>query len=292
MILVTGVTGGLGGLILNGLKGIDDIEVVPGTRKGDGTTARRIDFDDPASLVEGFEGVDVLVFISAGYAEDDIVLARHGAVADAAAAAGVKHVIYTSLASSGERMTIALPHRWTEDRLANGPFEATILRNGLYSEVPLGLALTGAATAAETGVFAAPFGDGRVSVVVKEDLADIAVRVAAETDRDLAAGDRSRHAGRTYELEGPTPVGGNEIAEALTESLGRPVTYRSISLADLRQGLEGSGLLPYQITHTLSLFSNVKAGWSEAKHSDLEALLPNEPRPVRDSIVAAVKAGR
>jgi uncharacterized protein YbjT (DUF2867 family) len=292
MILVTGVTGGLGGLILNGLKGIDDIEVVPGTRKGDGTTARRIDFDDPASLVEGFEGVDVLVFISAGYAEDDIVLARHGAVADAAAAAGVKHVIYTSLASSGERMTIALPHRWTEDRLANGPFEATILRNGLYSEVPLGLALTGAATAAETGVFAAPFGDGRVSVVAKEDLADIAVRVAAETDRDLAAGDRSRHAGRTYELEGPTPVGGNEIAEALTESLGRPVTYRSISLADLRQGLEGSGLLPYQITHTLSLFSNVKAGWSEAKHSDLEALLPNEPRPVRDSIVAAVKAGR
>jgi uncharacterized protein YbjT (DUF2867 family) len=292
MILVTGVTGGLGGLILNGLKGIDDIEVVAGTRKGDGSTARRIDFDDPASLVEGFEGVDVLVFISAGYAEDDIVLARHGAVADAAAAAGVKHVIYTSLASSGERMTIALPHRWTEDRLANGPFEATILRNGLYSEVPLGLALTGAATAAETGVFAAPFGDGRVSVVAKEDLADIAVRVAAETDRGLAAGDRSRHAGRTYELEGPTPVGGNEIAEALTESLGRPVTYRSISLADLRQGLEGSGLLPYQITHTLSLFSNVKAGWSEAKHSDLEALLPNEPRPVRDSIVAAVKAGR
>jgi hypothetical protein len=50
-------------------------------------------------------------------------------------------------------------------------------------------------------------------------------------------------------------------------------------------------LLPYQITHTLSLFSNVKAGWSEAKHSDLEALLPNDPRPVHDSIVAAVKAG-
>ncbi|GAA2171681.1 MULTISPECIES: NmrA family NAD(P)-binding protein [Glycomyces] len=291
MILVTGVTGGLGGLILNGLKGIDDIEVVPGTRKGDGSAARRIDFDDPASLAEGFAGVDVLVFISAGYAEDDIVLARHGAVADAARAAGVKHVIYTSLASSGERMTIALPHRWTEDRLANGPFEVTILRNGLYTEIPLGLALTGAAMAAETGIFAAPFGDGRVSVVAKEDLADIAVRVAVETDRDLAAGNQSRHAGRTYELEGPTPIGGNEIAEVLTESLGRPVTYQSISLSDLRQGLEGSGMLPYQITHTLSIFSNVKAGWTEARHSDLEALLPNVPRPVHDSIVAAVKAG-
>lgn len=292
MILVTGVTGGLGGLILNGLKGIDDIEVVPGTRKGDGSTARRIDFDDPASLTEGFEGVDVLVFISAGYAEDDVVLARHGAVIDAATAAGVKHVIYTSLASSGERMTIALPHRWTEERLAKSPFDLTILRNGLYTEIPLGLAITGAATTAETGIFAAPFGDGRVSVVAKEDLADVAIRVAIESDRDLAAGSPSRHAGQTYELEGPTPIGGDEIAEALTESLGRPVTYRSISLSDLRESLQGSGLLPYQITHTLSIFSNVKAGWSEAKHSDLEALLPNEPRSVHDSIVAAIKAGR
>jgi uncharacterized protein YbjT (DUF2867 family) len=291
MILVTGVNGGLGGLILNGLKGIDDIEVSAGTRRRDGSTSRRIDFDDPASLAEGFKGVDVLVFISAGYAEDDVVLARHGAVAEAAADAGVKHVIYTSLAASGERMTIALPHRWTEDRLAKSPFDLTILRNGLYTEVPVGLATAGAATAAETGIFAAPFGDGRVSVIAKEDLADVAVRVAAESDRDLAAGDQSRHAGQTYELEGPTPIGGNEIAEALAESLGRPVAYRSVSLSDLREGLQGSGLLPYQITHTLSLFSNVKAGWSEAKHSDLEALLPNEPRPVHDSIVAAVKAG-
>lgn len=291
MILVTGVSGGLGGLILNGLNDIDDLDVVAGTRRGDGVTARRIDFDDPASLTEGFKDVDVLLFVSAGYAEDDIVLARHGAVADAAAAAGVKHVIYTSLAASGERMTIALPHRWTEERLAKSPFDVTILRNGLYTEVPVGLAVAGAGMAAETGVFAAPFGDGKVSVVAKEDLADVAIRVAAESDRDLAAGDRSRHAGKTYELEGPTAIGGADIAEALAESLGRPVEYRSVSLTATREGLQGSGLLPYQVTHTLSLFANVKAGWSEAQRTDLGDLLPTEPRPVRDAIVAAVKAG-
>ncbi|MFG3343122.1 NmrA family NAD(P)-binding protein [Glycomyces sp. NPDC048151] len=291
MILVTGVSGGLGGLVLDGLKAVDDVEVVPGTRQGDGVTARRIDFDDPASLAEGFKGVDVLVLISAGYAEDDIVLARHGAAADAAAAAGVKHVIYTSLAASGERMTIALPHRWTEDRLAKGPFDVTILRNGLYAEVPVGLAVAGAASAAETGVFAAPFGDGRISVVAKEDLADVAVRVAAESDRDLAAGGRSRHAGKTYELEGPEAIGGKAIAEALTEALGREVEYRDVSITDAREGLQGSGLLPYQVTHTLSIFANIKAGWSEAARTDLVALLPTEPRPVQGGIAAAVAAG-
>src|SRR5882757_5629661 len=169
MILVTGTSGELGGLVLKGLSAIADVEVVAGTHSGDGRTARRIDFDDPASLVEGFKGVDVLVFISA---EDDVVLARHGAVADAAAAAGIRQVIYTSLAGSGDLMSIALPHRWTEARLAEGSFDVTVLRNGLYAEIPAALAVAGAASAAATGVFAAAFGAGRVSVVAKEDLAD------------------------------------------------------------------------------------------------------------------------
>jgi uncharacterized protein YbjT (DUF2867 family) len=291
MILVTGVSGALGGLVLDGLSAVDGLEVVAGTRSGDGTTTRRIDFDDPATLAEGFKGVDVLVFISAGYAEDDVVLARHGAVTDAATAAGVRHVIYTSLAGSGDLMTLALPHRWTEARLAAAPFDVTILRNGLYAEIPVGLAAAGADSAATTGVFAAALGDGRVSVVAKEDLADVAVRVAAETQRDLDAAGRSRHADKTYELEGVTAIGGHDIAEVLTSALGRTVEYRTVSLCDTRKALEGSGLEPYQVTHSLSLFSNVNAGLLEAHDTDLTTLLPTEPRPVHDLIVKAVDAG-
>jgi NAD(P)H dehydrogenase (quinone) len=291
MILVTGVSGALGGLVLDGLSTVDGLEVVAGTRSGDGTTARRIDFDDPETLAEGFRGVDVLVFISAGYAEDDVVLARHGAVADAATAAGVRHVIYTSLAGSGDLMTIALPHRWTEARLAAATFNMTILRNGLYAEVPVGLAAAGADSAAATGVFAAAFGDGRVSVVAREDLADVAVRVAAETQRDVDAAGRSRHAGKTYELEGVTAIGEHDIAEVLTSALGRTVEYQNVSLYDTRKALEGSGLEPYQVTHSLSLFSNANAGLLEAHDTDLTALLPTEPRPVHDLIVKAVDAG-
>ncbi|MFG1702552.1 NmrA family NAD(P)-binding protein [Nonomuraea sp. M3C6] len=291
MILVTGVSGALGGLILDGLAAVGGLDVVAGTRSGDGPTARRIDFDDPASLSEGFKGVDVLVFVSAGYAEDDVVFARHGAVVDAAAAAGVRHVIYTSLAGSGDLMTIALPHRWTEARLAAAPFEVTVLRNGLYAEVPVGLAAAGAESAAATGFFAAALGTGRVSVVAKQDLADVAVRVAAETQHDLAGTGRGRHAGRTYELEGVTALGGQDIAEVLTGALGRTVEYRAIPLFDTRAALAGSGLEPYQITHTISLFSNAIAGVLEARDTDLTTLLPAEPRPVHDLVVEAVEAG-
>lgn len=298
MILVTGVSGALGGLILQGLSALDDVRVVPGTRTGTGTgtgtgvTTRRVDFDDPHSLPAAFQDVDVLVVVSAGYAEDDVVFARHGAVADAAAKAGVRHLIYTSLAAYGDTMTIALPHRWSEDRFAAGPFTTTVLRNGLYTDIPASMAMSGLAEAAATGVFAAPFGEGRISVVVKQDLADAAVRVAAESDRDLAAGRPSRHADRIYELEGDAAVSGTDIAQILTESLGHPVAYRPASLTETRTALAGSGLEPYQVSHTLSLFSNIIAGRAEATHSDLPQLLHAAPRSARDAIAQALAAAK
>lgn len=285
MILVTGVSGALGGAILDGLRAVDGLDVAGASSSGDGGAVRHADFDRPGTLEPAFAGVDVLVFVSAGYAEDDVVLARHGAVVRAAAAAGVKHVIYTSLAGSGERLTIALAHRWTEARLAEAAFDVTVLRNGLYAEIPADLALAGAAAAAESGVFAAPFGDGRLSVVARDDLAAVAVRVAAEAWADLAAGAPRRHAGKTYELEGVGAVGGTDLAEVLAGVVGRPVEYRTVSLGDVRPLL--AGLEPYRAGHTVSTFSNIKAGLLEAGRSDLPAFL-DAPRPVRDLIAAHV----
>ncbi|WP_101790195.1 NmrA family NAD(P)-binding protein [Nonomuraea indica] len=288
MIVVTGASGALGGAILEGLRAVAGTEVAGASSSGDGTTLRHADFDRPETLGPAFAGARVLVFVSAGYAEDDVVLARHGAVVRAAADSGVEHVIYTSLAESGERLTIALAHRWTEARLAEAPFDVTVLRNGLYAEIPAGLALAGAAAAAETGVFAAPFGEGRLSVVARQDLAAVAVRVAAEAWRDVASGGARRHAGRTYELEGLDAVGGHDLAEVLSEALGRDIAYRPVPLGEARAGL--AGLEAYQAGHSISTFANIGAGLLEARRSDLPTFL-DTPRPARDLITAAVRSG-
>lgn len=289
MMLVTGVSGALGGLVFDRLRAATDVDVVAGTRAAAGA-ARRIDFDDPTTLVDGFAGVRVLVFVSAGYGEDDVVLARHGAVVDAAATAGVRHVIYTSLAGSGDQLSIALAHRWTEARLAEAPFDVTVLRNGLYAEIAAGLAMSSAEPAAATGVFTAALGHGRVSVVAREDLADVTARVAVESEADLAAGRPSRHAGRTYELAGATAIGGEDIAGVLAGVLGRPVTYHPVSLTRFRAALAGGGLEPYQVSHTLSMFANIGAGLLDSPGDDLAALLPAPPRPALELISHAVKA--
>ncbi|OLF12645.1 NmrA family transcriptional regulator [Actinophytocola xinjiangensis] len=279
MILVTGTSGALGGLIHAGLSAVDGLDVTAASSRP-GPAGRRVDFDDPRTLATGFAGVDVLVFVSAGFAEDDVVLARHGAVVDAAAAAGVRHVIYTSLAGSGEHTTLALAHRWTEARLAAAPFAVTVLRNGFYAELLAGLALAGAAGGGE---LTAALGTGRVSVVARADLADVAVRVAAEVGRDLDAGGRSAHAGRTYELEGVAALGGDDLAGLLS------VGYRPVTLADARAALAGAPA--YQVTHTLSLLANAAAGVLLAGDTDLTALLAAPPRPVRDLIATVFATG-
>ncbi|TQF03995.1 NmrA family transcriptional regulator [Kitasatospora acidiphila] len=283
MILVSGVNGNLGGLVHRQLvaRGAD---VLAGTRTP-AAGQRRVDFDDPTSLPEAFAGVDVLVLISAGYAEDDVVLARHGAAIDAAAAAGVRQVIYTSLAGSGDHLTIAIPHRWTEQALARSPLAWTVLRNGLYPEVPAGLGLAASGQPTDD-VLRTPLGHGTVPVVSRADLADAAVRVALDADSDPA----NQHRGRVYELEGTAVVGGAELAAAVSEVLGRPVRHRASPLGELWSGLEKAGLAPFQVAHAYSLMSTAAAGLLRAAaNSDLPALLDAAPRDARAGLVEAVR---
>ncbi|MER5422478.1 NAD(P)H-binding protein [Streptosporangium roseum] len=291
MILVTGASGALGKLVAGRLAGRDDL--VAGTRSPEpspaGPPVRRVDFDDPASLAGGFAGVRTLLIISAGYAEDDVVIARHGAAIEAAATAGVKHVIYTSLAGSGDHLTIALPHRWTEAALAAAPFDTTVLRNGLYAEVPVGLTMM-AGSGAVPGVLAAPWGHGQVSVVAREDLADVAARVVAEVQDDVAAGRRSRHAGRTYELDGVETIGAEDVAAALADVRGVPVSYRPSPLGAVWTALAAKGVPPYQVAHAVSIFSNIGAGLLAGERTDLPGLLGAAPRPVRALVAGAVRA--
>ncbi|MDI3196226.1 hypothetical protein QK290_17730, partial [Pseudarthrobacter sp. AL07] len=89
---------------------------------------RRLDFDDPETLDIG--GVQTLVLISAGTAEDDVATNRHENVITAAERDGVRHIAYTILADDGDHLGFALARRWTERRLRNEELPWTVL-NGL-----------------------------------------------------------------------------------------------------------------------------------------------------------------
>jgi NAD(P)H dehydrogenase (quinone) len=267
MILVTGGNGALAEGISKSLRD-NGIEPLIGTRTPSGAE-HRVDFDAPDTLANAFAGVDTLVLVSAGYAEDDVVFARHRNAIEAAANAGVTHVVYTSLVGAGDHLSIAAAHRHTERLLAASGLTATVLRNGLYAE----LFAADARSAAATGVLALPWGEGGLRPVAREDLAEAAANVA----RDLDAG-HGGYAGRTYELDGTEYVDGRALAAALTASAGREVAYLDQPLAAVREALPQLGLLPYQAAHTISMLSNIKGGLLDREGTDLPGLLGRAPR--------------
>ncbi|MET9652041.1 NAD(P)H-binding protein [Streptomyces sp. NPDC006460] len=270
MLLVTGVSGGLGRLVAERLAGRDD--VVLGTRAGLPGT-RLVDFDEPATLADAFAGVGTLLMISAGFGEDDTVVARHEAAISAAERAGVGHLVYTSLSGDGDHLTYSLAHRWTERRLRRSTARWTILRNGLYAEL-LGLLAAPDADRRVTG----PLGEGRLAAVAREDLAEIAAAVAVAP---------AAHAGRTYELVGERPLGGPELARALG------ATYAPGTLAEARAALAASGAEPFQIPMLTGTYSAIAHGFLDGSgvRSDLRAVLGREPRDPLDAFVEAVRQG-
>ncbi|MFI6262892.1 NAD(P)H-binding protein [Micromonospora sp. NPDC051006] len=267
MLLVTGASGHLGSLIHAGLVGRGRSPLA-GTRDPArfGATGRAMDFDDPAG--PDLSGVRVLVLVSAGYGEDDVVIARHDRVIAAAERYGVEHVVYTSLVGAGDHLAFALAHRWTERRLRGSALGWTILRNGLYAE------LFGQLAAPVDGAVTAPFGTGGLAAVARQDLADAAVRVAE---------DPNAHRNRVYELTGPVAL----TAAGLAAALGVP--YRPVPLGEHRRALAGLDLLPFQPAMLMSIHSATAAGFLAGRHADLAGLLG---RPPRDAMPVAVAAAR
>lgn len=196
------------------------------------------------------------MLVSAGYAEDDQVVARHAAVIDAAVRDGITHVVYTSVTTAGDHLAFALAHRATERLVRDSGLGWTLLRNGLYAELFGGL-LTWTADGLESA-----FGAGALSAVAREDLASAAAIVAAAP---------AAHEGKTYDLVGD-PITADNVADRLG------VTHSTISLGEYRARLLASDeLLAFQPPMLASIATSVRHGFLSNTSPDLRRLLGRPP---------------
>jgi NAD(P)H dehydrogenase (quinone) len=263
LILVTGANGQLGGAILTILE--DRGSAAIGSSRTGARSTRSMDFDAPESI--SFEGVNTVVLVSAGAAEDDVVVARHDAVITAAERDGVGHVIYTSVTTAGDHLAFALAHRWTERRLQGSDLTWTILRNGLYAE------LFGSLMEWSGSTLTSAFGSGALAAVTRGDLAEAAAVVAESPER---------HSGRIYDL-----VGAPFTAADIAARLGVPL--REVPLADRRTHLDGAGMKSFQPAMLMSIHSSVRHDFLDGSSDDLRTLLGREPS---DALAAAADAAR
>jgi NAD(P)H dehydrogenase (quinone) len=267
MIAVTGVTGGLGGRVARRLasRGVRQRLVVrdPGRAPAlDGAEVVTGSYDDPDGLRRAFQGATTLFMVSAS--EDPDRLTLHGNVVDAAVAARVERVVYTSFfgAAPDCAFTFGRDHWHAEQRIIGSGLRHTFLRDNLYLDfVPL---LAGA-----DGVIRGPASDGRVAAVARDDIADVAVAVL------LDEGDR--HDGRTYDLTGPEALTMAEIAEVLSRFAGRPITYHAETLEEAYASRASYGAPDWEVDGWVTTYVAIANGDLAAVSDDIATVAGHPP---------------
>ncbi|MCS3779689.1 SDR family oxidoreductase [Tsukamurella ocularis] len=280
-ILITGATGQLGRLVIDGLltRGVDPQAIVAGARDiakaGDlavrGVRVAHLDYSDPASVGAAFDGVDTVLLISSS--EVGSRTAQHQAVIDAAKAAGVSKFVYTSAPkATSSDLVLAPEHKATEEAIAASGLPAVILRNNWYTE-NYADAVT---RAADTGVLAAGAGAGRVASASRRDYAEAAAAV-------LVGGG---HVGAVYELGGDVAWDYRDLAAAIAEATGRPVEYRALSEEENAAALRAAGLEEGTIGFLVALDAGIRDGALAETDGTLARLLGRPTTPLIDGVRA------
>ncbi|MEJ1230097.1 MAG: SDR family oxidoreductase [Galbitalea sp.] len=256
-IVVTGASGHLGRLIVDGLlrEGVAPSDIIAGARNIDtiadlaakGVVVRHLDYEDPASLKTAFAGADTLMLVSGSEVGKRAV--QHRAAIDAAVAAGITRIVYTSAPKATTTTLIVAPeHKITEELLAASGLATTILRNGWYTENYL----DAANQARESGVIVASVGDGRVASASRVDYADAAVAVLTAEGHD----------GKIYELSGDVAWNFDDLASAVGAVIGREVVYKSVTPEEQTAILKSAGLDDGTIGFIVAMDADIKAGCS------------------------------
>lgn len=282
-VVVTGATGHLGRLVVEGLLDAGVTDVVAGARGPErladlaarGARAVELDYDRPETLAAALAGADTVVLVSGS--EVGRRVAQHGAVVDAAAAAGVRRVIYTSAPhADATELVLAPEHQATEELLAASGLVTTVLRNNWYTENYL----PSLQQAAATGEIVGSVGQGRVASATRADLAAGIVAVVTGDGHD----------GATYELTGDHAWTHDELAAAASDVLGRPVTYRDVTPDEHRAALLGAGLDEGTAGFVVALDQNIAAGALADATDTLRGLLGRPATTLRDGLAAAWQA--
>ena len=259
-IAVAGATGNIGGLVAAHLDTAGRAQRLlvrdPASPRlpqlGSVTEVARIDYANQDLSQAALQGVEVLFMVSAH--ESPTRTAEHAAFIDAAAAAGVRHVVYTSFAAAAPdaTFTLARDHYATEEHLLASGMAWTFLRDTFYIDFMEQLVGT-------DGVIRGPAGSGRCAIIARADVARVAATVLL---------DPAPHAGATYDLTGPQSLSLSDVAAIISDVRGRPVTFHDETIEEAYASRAPYGAPPWQLDAWVSTYtaiaSNVMADPTDA----------------------------
>lgn len=228
---ITGATGQLGRLVVESLKlkvaTEDIVAFVRNTEKAAdlGVETRSFDYEKPD--LNALHGIDKLLLISGN--EIGQRARQHANVIEAAKAAGLKAIVYTSLLKADcSSLSLAAEHAATELLIKDSGITYTILRNGWYTENYTG-SVQGAVAA---GAFIGSAGDGKIASAARVDYAEAAAVVLASDN----------YAAQTLELSGDSAYTLSELASEISKQTGKQIAYQNLPEVEYAKILAGFGI--------------------------------------------------
>lgn len=271
VIGITGSTGHVGRRVAEQLADLSPTLVVRDRRKApaiEGSRTVVTDYGDASNSVRALEGVDILFMVSA--AESKFRRVQHRTFIEAAAAARVGHIVYTSFvgAAADAVFTLGRDHADAEATIRSSGMAFTLLRDNFYSDLlPF--------FADDAGVIRGPAADGRVSAVARADVADAAAVILRAP---------SAHAGVTYDITGPEALTMHEIAERAGAALGRTLSYCRETVEEAYASRAHFGEEPWQLDAWVSTYTAIAEGETEQVTDHVQRITGHPARTIETAL--------
>lgn len=289
-IIVTGASGQFGNaaakLLLERVPGEDLVLLSRTPEKlaefeGTGAHIRRADFDDPATLPAAMEGGERMLLISTARVGSRV--GQHTNAAQAAAAAGVRQIAYTSLLgvdAPGNPAIVKLDHGATEAAIRATGAEYTFLRDSQYSEA---IALAMAIPALRMGVKPDNCGEGRVSFVSRDDCVAVAVGVLTQDG----------HGNQAYDLTGPEALTIPQALAMVSEIASKPIEVQHVTDEQMFEYFDSLGVprhasdvmpdgpIPWSSDDMVTFGQSIREGYFDVVSDTVEQITRKAPRSLR-----------
>jgi NAD(P)H dehydrogenase (quinone) len=274
-LAVTGSTGRLGGRVarLLAASNVQQRLVVRNPARAPRLDAAQIavaEYGDAGGGRRALDGMRTVFMVSGSETPDRVD--RHRAFVDAAAAAGVEHVVYVSFygAAADATFTLARDHWSTEQHIRASGLRWTFLRDNLYLDfLP--------AMVGDDGMIRGPAGSGRVAAIAQDDIADVATAILREP---------APHAGQTYDLTGPEALTLAEVADQLSGATESVVGYVPETVAEAYRSRAHYGAPDWQVDAWVSTYTAIAAGELEGTSDAVERVAGHPPLGLAELLTA------
>jgi uncharacterized protein YbjT (DUF2867 family) len=235
------------------------------------------DMRDLDILKQAMKGVHSVYHICPNVNANEITIGQK--IIAVAAATGINHFVYHSVLHPQVK---AMPHHWkkmrVEERLFKSGLPYTILQPAAYMQN----ILANWENIYKTGKYMVPYAvQSRISMV---DLEDVALAAAIVLQEASPKKSHPSHHGATYELVGTAAMTQTEVAEILTQQLGRPVIAEQQPIDAWEQRARASGMGDYQVNTLVKMFHYYERyGFSGDSH--VLSWLLNRPATSLDAFV-------